>query len=441
MSKYPGHSFSVFLFAVLCTAFLFTPAISQKLSKRPTLQGPDYYKRILLIPPDSDPESWKFPRLAARICDTEVIFPPSNLRGDLSHPPDGQGIAAWLSQLDISNLDGVILSVETIVAGADEKEASRRLQALKLLRERKPTFQIVASAPEQSAQLSGIVFDDLVITPPRKDLMDILLARYLNLAFKRSPRIRPIVSSKPSPEVLAAIEKQIRLSGGQINNDQAELILFINVPNPDESRVQSLSDAVVNATKSGYYSAVADCSESPEPLLSRLRSSRRLDGLAAYSYAREPAVSIGKTMLQVTTRLIAAKALRDVRNGEQLERMERSQVEMLLTRYLSDWAFPVVVLPAIEQARKESGKDDISSALEKGNEELRKVADSLFDTQFKGNYHDVQLGGGGHVVMKLVLLERCTLRFESGSMSDFMIDVGVHIPIVEVIPPQRRNKP
>lgn len=435
------------VFVLLCLPLFFTVTWAQ--NKRPKLQQIErsqYAGRILLIPCDGRPVSWKLPRMIARIADYEIIYPPRELLGDLTHPLDADRVIEWAKKQNLDQLNGVIVSLDALAGWTGEatpEQSNSRLEFLNWMRQRKSDLPIFGFTKKARAEISGFVFDDLLIDPDSNEAAYLMVARFLHRTYQRQIKIMPIASTEYSPAVLKAINRKIDTIGGQlVTSGKVELILFLYVPNTDEVKTTKFFEALVKAIASGYYVALADVSGNAEPLIAALRERKQLDMLHAYAAASDPDIAIGKVLAQSTARLVAAKVLRSTLEIDQLHRAERAQVELMMTRYLEDWGYPAKVRANLETHVREQLKadpGDLGNAAESAeavlNTEIRLLADEIFRTQFRYNVHSVMLKDGTRADFQVEMLQRCKARLPFQRTNEIELDVGIHIPMLVGINP------
>ncbi|MBS1812361.1 MAG: DUF4127 family protein [Acidobacteria bacterium] len=435
------------ILVLFCLPLFFTATWAQ--NKRPKLQlleRSQYAGRILLIPYDGRPVSWKLPRMIARVADYEIIYPPRELLGDLTHPPDADRVIEWAKKQNFDQLNGVIVSLDALAGWTGETtpgQSKSRLEFIHWMRQRKSDLPIYGFTKKARDEISGFVFDDLLIDPDNNEAAYLMVARFLHRTYQRQTKITPIASTEYPPAVLKAINRKIDAIGGQlVTSGKVELLLFLYVPNTDEVKTAKFFEALVKAIASGYYVALADVSGNPEPLIAALRERKQLDMLHAYAAASDPDIAIGKALAQVSARLVAAKVLRPMLEIDQLHRGERAQVELMMTRYLEDWGYPAKIRANLETHIREQLKADpgnlgntAESAEAVLNTEVRLLADEIFRTQFRYNVHSVMLKDGTRADFQVEMLQRCKARLPFQRTNEIELDVGIHIPMLVGINP------
>jgi hypothetical protein len=416
------------------------PVIAQK--QRPKILPPQHQQfvgRLLLIPRDGRPVSWKLPRQIARVADHEIIYPPRELLGDATQAMDAERVIAWAKQQNYEQLNGVIVALDTLAgwtSGATPEQIKARLDFIHWLRQRKPNLPIYGFVQKTNDAISQLVFDDLLIESA--DAAHLLVARFLHRTYQRPLKMLAIASAEYTPDVLRALTDKSEAVGAQLlKTGKADLLLFVHTPNTDVTKTENFADALAKTMAAGYYVALADVSGNPEPLVAALRERKQLDLLQAYAASSDPNEAIGKALAQCAARLIAAKVLRTSLQVDQLRRAERAQVELMLTRYLEDWSYAGSVRARLEQHVREklqAAPANLGAAAEDAeafaNAELKLVAEDLFRTQFRYNLHSVRLGDGTRADFQIELLQRCRARLPWQRTNEIELDISVHLPLL-----------
>ncbi len=435
------------ILVVLVLLLFVTPLLAQR--QRPKLLQPQHSKyagRLLLIPYDGRPVSWKLPRMVARVADYEIIYPPRELLGDATHPPDAERVIAWAKKQNYEQLNGVIVSLDALAGWTEQakpEQIKTRLAFLTWVRQRKPDLPIYGFTQKARDEISGLVFDDLLIESDANEAAYLLVARFLHHTYQRPLKILPIASAQYPAAVLQALTRKIEAVGGQlVTSGKADLFLFLHMPDTDAAKQVNFADALAKAIAAGYYVALADVSGNAEPLLTALRERKQLDLLQAYAATDEPGSAIGKALAQCSARLLAAKVLRTSLEIDQLRRAERAQVELMMTRYLEDWGYASKARTLLETHVREELKADpgqLGTATEAAeaflNNEIKLLAEELFRSQFRYNLHSVMLGDGTRVSFQVELLQRCKARLPWQRTAEIELDIGIHIPMLVGINP------
>ncbi len=422
-----------------CLLCLFAPTFAQR--QRPQVLPPQHHQyagRLLLIPRDGRPVSWKLPRLIARVADYEVIYPPREMLGDATTALDTERIIAWAKQQNLRQLSGVIISLDALLENAPATKAREHLELINWMRDHAPKLPIYGFARQSNDAISKLVFDDILIDPQTDRAAYLLVARMLNRIHQRPPKVLAIASGDDSLPVFKAIADNVAAVGGElVKNGKADLFFFVHTPNTDPAKLAAFSETLAKTIAAGYYVALADVSGNQEPVIAALRERKQFDLLHAYAASSEPDEAISKALAQCSTRLIAAKVLRPSLEVEQLRRAERAQVELMLTRYMEDWVYAGNLRPRIEQHIREQLKADpnmLGAALEPAeafaNAELKLAAEELFRTQFRYNLHSVILGNGMRADFQVELLQRFKARFPWQRTKELELDISVHLPLI-----------
>ncbi len=427
----------LFVYAALLLSLAPCPTFAQK--NRPKIivsKRTEYAGRLLLLPRDSRPVSWKFPRMIARLADYDVIVPPRELLGEGAAKINIEGVLAWVKTQDFAQINGVIIGLDAMLDNsAEPKNRKEQLDIINWMRAQKPNLAIYGFAQKTTPELSAYEFDDLQIDDD-PDLAPLLIARFLNRNYERPPKVFPITAAEYSPRLLQALQKKITATGAQmVTSGKADLFLFILPPNTDETKRANFADALAQTLTSGYYVALADLSGKPEELLTILRTRKQLDLLQSYSASTSPEIAFGTTLAQVSTRLLAAKVLRASLGEEQLRRAERAQVELLLSRYLEDWGYQINIRPRLEKHIREQLQAEpqkLGTATERTEtflqNEMQTVANELFNQQFKYNVHSVRVPNGYRIDFQVVILQRCQARLPLQRTDEIELEIGIHLP-------------
>jgi hypothetical protein len=427
---------------------LVIPALAQK--QRPKVLAPQQQQfagRLLLIPRNARPVSWKLPRMIARVADYEIIVPPRELLGDGTQAPDPDRIMAWVKTQDITRLNGAIVALDTLMGTANEatvEAVKQRLELLPWLRERKPELPIYGFAQKSHSALSAFVFDELSLDAPAPDVAHLLLAKFLQRMHQRPIKVLTITSSTYTPPVHKALTSNIDAVGAQLmQTGRADIFLFVHTPNTDAVQLANFATTLANTVASGYYVALADVSGKATPLVAALRERKQLDLLQAYAASSNPHEAIGKTLAHCAARLIAAKVLRPSLEVEQLRRAERAQIELMLTRYLEDWGYAESIRARVEQHVMNELKAEptrLGTATEQAaafaNAELKLLANELFRTQFRYNLHSVLLGSGVRADFQVELLQLFKTRFPLERIDELELDLSIHLSLLVGINPR-----
>ncbi len=392
--------------------------------KRPKLvQAPtkDFAGRLLLLPLDGRFASTKLPRAFAHIADYDVLYPPREIL------LNENGLMEWVKAQPLAQLSGVIIG---FTAG---KEA-QRIEIVNWLRQQKAELPIFGFANKSTDALSKIVFDDLVVDESQKDWAHLLVARFLNRAYQRPPQISVRFSNDTTKNVKTSLVKQADSAGVKlISSGKSDIFLYVLTEDTDDAKFTNLVEIVTRNVTAGYYVALVDLSGNPDRLMAQLRERKLLDLLNAYAASTSSETAFGNVLTQISARLISAKVLRLKMDVDQLQRGERSQIEMMLMRYFEDWGYAVVVKPKLEIYLKEPNiSTELAEEFLKNN--LQILGNQLFDQQFRRNIHSVLLPSGKRAPFIVSLLQRLSVRFaEPPKINEIELDVGIHLLQMEIV--------
>ncbi|HEX4949238.1 MAG TPA: DUF4127 family protein [Blastocatellia bacterium] len=400
-----------------------------------------YAGRILLLPRDARPSSWKLPRMIARVADHELIYPPREMLGDADSPVDMNRIVTWAKKQNLNSLQGVIVSLDALTGGerqAPPEQIKARLELLHWIRQHQPNLPIYGFTQQPREEISQFGFDDLLLTQTDADAASLLVARLLSRTYQRPLKIRLVTSTELSAPLRQLLAAQLEAINGQpVAEGKADLVLFIHTPETDAAQLAIFTETLANTVAAGYYVALADVSGNAEAVVATLRTRKQLDLLQAYAASPEPSAALSRVLAHSTARLIAARVLRPKLQVDQLRRAERMQVELMLVRYLEDWGYAGSIRARVEQHVREQLKADpkqLGTATEAAEafatSELSLLAEELFRTQFRYNLHSVLMGDGTRVDFQVELLQRCRARFPLQRTDALELDIGIHLPLI-----------
>ncbi|MBO0721987.1 MAG: DUF4127 family protein, partial [Blastocatellia bacterium] len=410
----------------------------------------DYFAgKFLLIPRDGRPSSLQQPRMIAAIADHDIIAPPARVLGDV------QKISAWVKTIDYDEIDGAILSLDAF--------GEAPLDSIKYIRSQRPGIPVYVYA--ESAKPMDSVIDeigpqkliDLLLISARnqssrewqRGLADkitsrpllnkiifsddpdsaaaCLLVRMIDQRFGFAPRILPVYSSAVGRDAPAAglpmslqqlISEQIKNSGGieiRQNSEAArgvDVIIFIYTANSRDSDRNALLDAIAQTAEKSVRIGLIDLSgkrESGDAIIADMRKRRLIDRLTAFS-AGNPDITGAGNIESAVTRAIAqtssyAAAIRFLRDDlDRVRRIDRAQIALLLSRYLTDWAYPSQIRPRMPRSVSlETTESFVAN-------QLKPLAEEFFDDQFKRNAHSYLLSYGERADFEVRLLQRLLIR-------------------------------
>ena len=412
---------------------LSTPTLAQR--PRPKIlppQSQQYAGRLLLIPRDERPVSWKLPRMVARVAHHEILSPPREILGR------AEQLVAWAKRQDYAALNGVIVSLDALGGDWQSPQCQERLDFINWVRQRAPNLPIYGFAERTNDAFSKLVFDDLLLGVNADTAVQLLLAHFLTQTYQRPLKVFAITSGENSPPLLKAIANNLDALGGQLQQpEKADVYFFVHTPNTSAVQFAVFAETLAKTVAAGYYVALADVSGNPEPLIVALRERKQMDALQAYAATNDPEAATGQALAQCTARLIMAKVLRPRMDIEQLRHAERAQIELMLTRYLTDWAYAGSLRARTEQHVREQlnanpqqlgrATDDAETFV---NAALKSLVDELFRTQFRHNLHTVMLGDGTRADFQVELLQRFKARFSLQRTDALEIDISVHLPLL-----------
>ena len=81
---------------------------------KPPLKPEDPFGRIVLLPLDDRPAAGQFAQMIGAIADHEVIMPPKEMLGRFTTAGDTKKIQDWLSIVDYSKIDAIVISVDML---------------------------------------------------------------------------------------------------------------------------------------------------------------------------------------------------------------------------------------------------------------------------------------------------------------------------------------
>jgi Protein of unknown function (DUF4127)/beta-N-acetylglucosaminidase len=351
-------------------------------------------------------------------------------------------------------IDGVI----------DELGAEKLLDLLTISSQYPSTDEWRKSIEEKIASLR--LTNRVVFTDEPDSVAISLLARLLNQRFGFAPRILPAYDSSigrdttlpgQSLPLLQLVGDLIKRSGGiemRQSSDGArsvDIILFIHTGRSRDSDRNALIDAIAQTAEKNVRIGLIDLSGMREPrdeIIANLRRRKLLDRLSTFA-AIDPATdrqaeTIARAIAQVASYQAAIRFLRD--DFDRVRRIDRAQVSLLLGRYLSDWAFPFHIRPKLQSSNVDGIKrgENREAAETFVLNQLRPMADEIFEDQFKRNAHSYLLSYGERADFEVNILQRLLVRLYPTSSQSFEVEIRPSIYVFhhgnEIVPQMRTQK-
>jgi hypothetical protein len=452
---------------------------------RPTLR--EYLAgSMVIVPKDARPASLVLPQLLGRLADHEIILPPASL---LQSSATSAQLLEWMESYDYARADGLIVSlgsehqltalrhirrtysklpvfalVEKQAKSDDEQNTQLFNAAIELLRDGAMDY-LVADAnalagTERSEVLeklqSAKLTERVIFQSATDEAALLLMTRLLLQRFGFVPQVMPIFSSALETAMASVNEWEIgpqALAAGAeflLNNTEntrrAEILLFVYTEQTSESEFNVFTESLNTAVRAGYRVALADVNvekSAREKLLSEIRRRKLFDQLYAYASAgaqTKPGDAMARAISQAVWRLTAVRFLRDDLN--RLQRTERAQIELMLTRWMQDAIWPGDVLPKLRAYLRDTLQTDpdkplkeTDKAVEFARTELRVQASAFFTEQFRHNVHTLLLANGDRAEFRLRAIQRILLRFPTDFISEPDIRPGVFIFLENLAPP------
>jgi len=497
--SYVVRSFIPYL--LLLSFCLSTSAVAQRRPKLIPIQRDYFAGKILLVPRDERPPSLDQPRMIALIADHDLITPPSSIIGD------AEKLNAWASTINFDETDGAIVSLD-VTAGSSLQGRLNLIKQIRAARPAIPIYGFTTfSGPSNQSYQSVIdlvaerALDFLLISSEnssnnsgkgqQKDLLtrlkngtssrglgkwgafgdgpdsavNSLLARMINIRFGFTPRVLPVYSSSVVREAIASgrgspiqglINDKVRLLNGAEppqTSDGAknvDVLLFVHTPQTQDQERVAVAETIAKTIDRNVRIALVDLSESKESkdgMIAELRSRKLLDKLAAYASfdpdSEQPAEAITRALAQASSFLASIRFLRD--DVERVRRIDRAQVSLLISRYLSDWVFVNQIRSGLQPDLRDPMKktDEVEAA---ALEQIKPIGEDLFNDQFKRNVHAFLLSNGERAQYEVRLLQRLTFRLFMKADSPQTTEAGIKPAVYLVhlgnmaVPQLRPNK-
>ncbi|QQS45313.1 MAG: DUF4127 family protein [Acidobacteriota bacterium] len=463
----------------LCLLICCLPATQAPGQRRPVLRPveKDYFAgKFLLAPVDQRPSSLQQPQLIAEIADHDLITPPVRI---INQPGV---LAAWLEEFDYDRVDGVIISLDRLTdsgrifdlirsrrpgipvyafiapEGSEEEQIGKLRHSLQLVDEGRIDQLLIAAGRSSIPLIRGIGDESRSAERDARIILDedpqsatiLLVVRMLNRRFGYSPGFLPVFSINPSgsqqtrneaSRVQNRVLSKVRALGGALAQTgqtalNPEIIIFLHLPEASDGDRTAFLQSISVALEKNLRVVLVDLSltrESREALLQQLRGRKLLDRLAAYAAHSDPAESPGdivaRALGQASSFLLSIRFLRD--DLDRVRRIDRAQIRMLLSRYLTDFIFPFRVRDALlSHARNELKLQAIPANDDRladyATERIRTGAEELFNEQFRRNIHAILLSTGVRAQFEIRLLQRVQTRvYPSRLASDRSVEVEI----------------
>lgn len=428
--------------ALLC---LVSTATAQR--KRPQLLvSPDAQRagRIVLIPADARPDSFHQPRMLAALIDHELVTPPPRALGD------DAATLLWANELDYSNVKGAVVALPA------SPQRAALIGAIQKAQPSLPVYSFDAVAParteppavaDPSTPSAVTANRNATEAEPGAAAMT-LLARLAVDQFRFRPRFLPLYSSATGRAgVHRAISERIKLIGGEeltAINDAARasgILLFIHTRQTTVEERDLLIDSLQKALEKSYRVAVLDLSESAatkQMLLAELRSLKLLDKIFSYASAEAEAGFHEATTRVLSHCAVLTVGLRFLRTDvDRVHRIDRAHIALLLSRYLTDYFYAHEVREKVEAFVRVQLKADparlgefVDRVETYAASELKPLAETLFNEQFRDNLHAILLNSGDRAQFSLRFLQLLQLRLPANNISEVEIRPSAHLVYV-----------
>ena len=475
--------FPALVVVLICVSTL---AFAQRRPKLKPMTRDYFAGKLLLIPRDDRTSSVQQPRMIAEVADHELITPPAKSFND------SEQFAVWAKTVNYDEIDGAIVSLDRVSA---KETWQGRFELVKQLRRSRPQIPIYGfiTLPDPSNQIAQATIDlgtypllDLLLInyqdqpgeDRRKTLLTTLkselkisdfgrkividdnpdaatitlLARMINQRFGFAPKVLPVYSStaergatvngyaRPLHEL---VSDRIRKFGGiEVSQTpegarNVDLLLFVQTAQTRAQDRPAFVEAIAQTIDRNVRIGLVDLSETRESrdaLISELRRRKMLDKLTSYA-SFDPATersedALTRALAQSSSFLVSIRFLRD--DPDRVRRFDRAQVSLLISRYLTDWAFPFQVRPKLQSssdiqppnkpAQNKPAPNDQSGSAQSAElmettalDQLKPVAEDLFNDQFKRNVHALLLSNGERAQYEVRLLQRLLVRLSPPS--------------------------
>jgi hypothetical protein len=447
------------------------------------------------------------PRMIVEVADHDLIMPSERTLINFDQ------LAAWVKTFDYDEVDGAVVSLDGIPGMYSGREQIELIKQIRFRRPEMPIYGFITFSENtnQIAQLAlDLVADEsltfLLISHQDKQNEDQrksmqarlareiesrrlgdkvglnddpdtatvnLLARMINHRFGFIPKIMPVYSSGAGRDAVVAgyglplhqlvVDKIGKAGGVEVPQTSegarnVDVLLFIHTAQtPEQDRVAFI-ETIAQTIDRNVRIALVDLSqtrESRDAVMAELRRRKLLDRLASYA-ALDPETerageAVARALAHSAAFLVSIRFLRD--DLERVRRFDRAQVSLLLSRYLTDWAFPLSIRPKLppflrDQPTGESLKprQNAETAETFVLNELKLVAEELFNDQFKRNIRGFLLSNGERTQFEVRLIQRLLSRLYLRADSPQTAEVEVRPAIYLVhlgnvaVPQLRSNK-
>ena len=375
-----------------------------------TIRTDRFAGRVLVVPGSAGLESRREMKMLADLADHELLIPP------VATNQSPALLREWIRQRVGLETDGLIINPPPAGAGSALSADWQNLVAETVAQvgQRCPWLLIEAGPSSLSGQVSGEVEASVRLT------------RLVNRRFGETPRILPFYSESGNEPLRRTVSLLITAVGGvelspagsgTIPGGPPDLLLFVALPGTSEAGHQRMAEGLRKTIGRGVRVAIADLTtdrESKGRLSDLLRGERWLDRLASLA-ASEPAAAggppearaeahgttIARSLTHAVLFLTGLRSLRD--DLDRVYRLDRTQVALLLGRYLRDYTYPLHLDGKLNLNSPSTREEDVLAR-------LRPLADEIFKEQFRRNVHATRLATGERVRYEVSLLQQLRVR-------------------------------
>ncbi len=474
-TPYVFKRLAILLFLLsLCVSSL---AFAQRRPKLRPVRRDFFAGKFLLIPRDARPGSLQQPRMIAEVADHDLISPPVRILGNFDQ------VSAWAKTIDFDEVNGAIVSLDST---SIRETGPDRIELIKYIRSQRPGVPVygsltLANASNQIPQIAldsiaGGSLDFLLIsnaegrqkTPPANLKNEIdsrklgdqialnddpetatitLLARMINNRFGFAPKILPVYSSASGRDAVAngsstplhqLINDRIGKSGGIELKQTAEVarivdvLFFVHTARTREQDRAAFVESIAQTIDRNVRIALVDLSETMESrdaVIADLRRRKLLDKLASYAAFdpenESPGEAIDRALAHASSFLVSIRFLRD--DIDRVQRFDRAHISLLLSRYLTDWNFPLHLRSKLPSQSKDSVE---TFALG----EMKQFLEELFNEQFRRNTHSFLLHNGERAQFEVRQFQRLLTRLypQADSPQTFEVEARPSVYLVHL---------